>query len=110
MKQCPKCKLKYKDTDFYCMRDNYRLIKCNQDELTEEERLKDAIDNEKYNSPNSFGNFSKGTKVPHCPTCNSANIHKISKSNKLGSAVFFGLFSLGHISKTFKCDNCGMKF
>ena len=48
--------------------------------------------------------------TPHCPTCQSTNIHKISTTNKVGSAVAFGVFSIGHLSKTFKCNNCGMKF
>lgn len=48
--------------------------------------------------------------IPHRPTCQSTNIHKISTTNKVGSAVKFGVFSVGHISKTFKCESCGMKF
>lgn len=48
--------------------------------------------------------------IPHCPTCGSTNVEKISGLNKVGSAALFGVFSLGHISKTFRCKNCGMKF
>jgi transposase-like protein len=48
--------------------------------------------------------------MPKCPTCNSERIEKISGSSKVGGAVLFGLFALGHISKTFKCDNCGYKW
>ena len=48
--------------------------------------------------------------IPKCPTCGSADIEKISGTNKVASAAMFGVFSLGHISKTFKCKNCGMKF
>lgn len=47
---------------------------------------------------------------PKCPVCNSFNINKISITNKVGSVAMFGLFATGHISKTFKCGNCGMKF
>ena len=50
------------------------------------------------------------SNIPHCPTCQSTNIKKISTTNKVGSAVAFGVFSVGHLSKTFKCNNCGMKF
>ena len=50
------------------------------------------------------------SNIPHCPTCGSTNIEKISGVNKVGSAALFGVFSLGHISKTFRCKNCGMKF
>lgn len=48
--------------------------------------------------------------IPRCPTCNSNKIHKISVLNKVGSVATFGLLSTGHVSKTFKCDSCGMKF
>ena len=48
--------------------------------------------------------------TPKCPICNSTNIHKISSGNKVGSALAFGIFSIGHISKTWKCNNCGSKF
>ena len=53
---------------------------------------------------------TNNSNTPHCPTCNSTDIKKISATNKVGSAVAFGIFSVGHISKTFKCNNCGMKF
>ncbi|WP_206459466.1 hypothetical protein [Anaerovorax sp. IOR16] len=48
--------------------------------------------------------------IPHCPICGSANVHKISLGNKVGAAAIFNVFSIGHISKTFKCKNCGAKF
>lgn len=48
--------------------------------------------------------------IPHCPICGSANVHKISLGNKIGAAAIFNVFSIGHISKTFKCGNCGAKF
>lgn len=48
--------------------------------------------------------------IPHCPTCGSPNIHKISATNKVGSAVVFGVFSIGHVGKTYKCDNCGVEW
>ncbi len=46
----------------------------------------------------------------HCPTCGSPNTVKISKTNKVGSAVTFGVFSIGHLSKTFRCKSCGYKW
>lgn len=48
--------------------------------------------------------------APKCPVCNSANIDKISLANKSGSVAMFGIFSVGHVSKTFKCKSCGYKF
>ena len=53
---------------------------------------------------------SSNINLPRCPTCSSTNIEKISGANKAASVAVFGILSLGHISKTFKCKNCGMKF
>lgn len=46
----------------------------------------------------------------HCPACGSPNIKRISAASKVGAGIAFGVFSLGHISKTFKCLSCGYKF
>lgn len=48
--------------------------------------------------------------IPRCPICQSSQIHKISATNKVASAITFGIFASGHVSKTYKCDNCGAKF
>lgn len=48
--------------------------------------------------------------LPKCPICSSTKIHKISMTNKAASIVTFGIFSAGHVSKTYKCDICGSKF
>ena len=48
--------------------------------------------------------------VPKCPICGSTKLKKISTANKVGSVVLFGLFAAGHVSKTWKCENCGSKF
>ena len=48
--------------------------------------------------------------LPKCPICSSTKIHKISITNKAASIVAFGIFSAGHVSKTYKCDICGSKF
>ena len=47
---------------------------------------------------------------PRCPACGSTNVEKISTASKVGAGIAFGVFSLGHISKTFKCKDCGYKF
>ena len=47
---------------------------------------------------------------PHCPTCGSTDIEKIRTGSKVGAGAIFGLFALGHINKTFKCNNCGYKW
>ena len=48
--------------------------------------------------------------IPKCPVCSSTKIHKISMTNKAASALTFGIFAAGHVSKTYKCDICGSKF
>lgn len=47
---------------------------------------------------------------PKCPICHSTKIHKISMANKAASALTVGIFAVGHVSKTYKCDVCGSKF
>jgi RNA polymerase subunit RPABC4/transcription elongation factor Spt4 len=47
---------------------------------------------------------------PKCPTCSSTDIEKISLKNKIGSAALVGVFALGRISKTFKCNGCGYRW
>ena len=47
---------------------------------------------------------------PKCPHCGSMNWNKISLKNKVGAGALFGVFAIGHIAKTFKCNNCGYKW
>lgn len=54
--------------------------------------------------------YSTKTNVARCPVCNSGNIKKITLTNKAASITLFGLYSAGHVSKTYKCHNCGAKF
>jgi primosomal protein N' len=49
-------------------------------------------------------------KAIKCPTCKSTDVEKIGTGNKVGSALMFGVFSLGHISKSYKCKKCGYKW
>lgn len=55
-------------------------------------------------------NLLERANIPKCPVCNSTKIHKISMTNKAVSALTFGIFAAGHVSKTYKCDICGSKF
>lgn len=45
-----------------------------------------------------------------CPTCGSTDVEKISLAKKAGAIAGFGLFSMGYVSKTYKCKGCGVKF
>ena len=45
-----------------------------------------------------------------CPTCGSTNVIKIPGTYKAASAVMWGLFSMGTLTKTFKCNNCGYRW
>lgn len=50
------------------------------------------------------------TNIPKCPICGSTNIKKISMTNKVVSALAFGVLAAGHVSKTWKCEVCNSKF
>lgn len=45
-----------------------------------------------------------------CPNCGSINTKKISGTNKVGSAVLFGIFSVGKLTKTYQCDKCNYRW
>lgn len=45
-----------------------------------------------------------------CPNCKSDKVHKISGLSKAGSAIAFGILSIGKLSKTFQCDDCGYRW
>ena len=59
----------------------------------------------RYNQPQQIAE-----NIIKCPTCGSTRVEKISGVNKAAKAAMFGFFSLGSISKTFKCNNCGYKW
>lgn len=42
---------------------------------------------------------------PKCPTCGSTNIQRIGTGERMGSVMFWGLFSK-KINKSFKCNSC----
>ena len=45
-----------------------------------------------------------------CPNCKSTNVQKISGASKVGSAVMWGVFAMGKLTKTFQCNACGYKW
>lgn len=48
--------------------------------------------------------------TPSCPSCGSANLSKISSVKKAMKVGIFGVFGAGDLGKTYKCNNCGVKF
>ncbi len=48
--------------------------------------------------------------IPKCPTCRSANVGKISLASKAGEVALVGVFAIGKVSKTFKCNSCGYQW
>jgi len=48
--------------------------------------------------------------IPKCPTCQSEDIEKISLKSKIVTGLAIGIFAIGHITKTLKCNNCGAKW
>ena len=41
-----------------------------------------------------------------CPTCKSTNVEKISTASKVGSALMWGVFAAGKLTKTYQCNEC----
>ncbi len=50
------------------------------------------------------------SNVPKCPSCGSTNLTKLSTAGKVAKISFFGIFGAGNLGKTYKCNNCGVKF
>ena len=66
------------------------------------------VSSEADNCPHC-GNPMSSHKIK-CPTCKSANVEKISTKSKVGSALLLGIFSVGKLTKTFKCLDCGYRW
>lgn len=45
-----------------------------------------------------------------CPNCKSTEVHKISSASKVGSALMFGIFAAGKLTKTYQCDDCKFRW
>jgi predicted RNA-binding Zn-ribbon protein involved in translation (DUF1610 family) len=45
-----------------------------------------------------------------CPNCKATDVEKISTASKVGSAVPWGVFSLGKLTETYQCKSCGYKW
>lgn len=58
--------------------------------------------------PIEYGNDSNNK--PKCPSCQSTNLSKISSVGKAAKIGLFGIFGAGDIGKTYRCNNCGVKF
>lgn len=79
----------------------------------EELKKKDIIEyNMKFSQMKSqIEQYNKSVdNKPKCPTCGSTNLSKITATKKVGKAALFGLFAVGDMNKTWKCNNCGSKF
>ena len=97
MKKCPHCNKIYTDNDYYCLRDNHRLVS-----YTNEECYSDQVNRQSKTSPQDHN-------TPNCPTCGSTNIKKISSLSKAVHGLAFGLFSTTARSQ-FECNNCKYKW
>lgn len=53
---------------------------------------------------------SLNSNIPKCPTCQSTNVEKISLKSKIGKVALVGIFAIGKVSKTFKCNACGYRW
>lgn len=68
--------------------------------------------NNTYKSFEPNPNYKEPTNIYgiSCPFCQSTNVKKISGTSKVASAVAFGVFALGKVSKTWHCNNCRSNF
>lgn len=57
--------------------------------------------------PNCGEPMKKGIR---CPNCSSSNVNKISGASKVGSAVMFGVFAAGKLTKSYECKSCKFKW
>ncbi len=46
------------------------------------------------------------SNVPRCPTCGSTNVERISLKSKAGKVLLVGIFAIGRVAKSFKCNTC----
>ena len=90
----------------------YIYIKDNKlyDPIKENIRLKKDMEYSEYVKTTSEQKQIEINNIPHCPTCGSTNVEKISGANKVGKAALFGIFSVGTLTKTYRCKNCGYKW
>lgn len=63
---------------------------------------------EKYE--NNYRNNISNSNLPKCPSCGSTDLKKISVPGKVLKVKLFGLLGTGDLGKTYKCNNCGVKF
>ena len=53
---------------------------------------------------------SEETHSPRCPICGSYNLSQITSFQKAGKIFVWGVYAAGDMSKTWKCNDCGIKF
>ena len=44
--------------------------------------------------------------MPKCPTCGSQSVNRISHMDKFETYLTMGVFGIGHMAKTYRCNNC----
>ena len=66
--------------------------------------------NELYRSSLEYKIKHDSGNSPKCPSCGSTNLTKLSNAGKVAKIGLFGIFGAGNLGKTYKCNNCGIKF
>lgn len=116
---CPICKYKitYGDIsflDWYKMQDDdkekWRNEHIIHDEYTESFMMMRKQDERQSASSLKNTPTPQPTNIPHCPICGSADLKKLSTVGKAAKIGIFGIFGAGSLGKTYKCNNCGVKF
>lgn len=77
-----------------------------------EYRSTDEYQNKRYQESKEYQRkqAEKEASTPKCPVCGSKDLKRITVVGKVAKVKMFGLLGAGDLGKTYKCNNCGMKF
>ena len=85
------------------------LIAINRRKYKESDEYKEAV-SRRFREQQQISKQHSTPNIPKCPSCGSTNLTKLSTAGKVAKISFFGIFGAGNLGKTYKCNNCGVKF
>ena len=112
---CPVCKSKMIDSEIDCitwgkMSDNEQENWLSNNIIHDDKTTQYIKQRVLYNQNGNTNQVAKPANIPHCPICGSADLKKLSTVGKAAKIGLFGIFGAGSLGKTYKCNNCGVKF
>lgn len=81
MKKCSNCNKLYGDSDFYCAKCNYKLIKVNENEISDYDKseIEKINKHEQIINSNEITNHKKHNQLVTCPNCGRTQIQLVNK-------------------------------